>query len=782
MAAKKPRSTSGRSRSTPRSRARFSFVRLALSLTLVVGPPLVAATALAAWMEYAEIEKRLVETFDGRRWDFPSQIYSDSYAVYPGLAVSSDAFKRRLATLGYKPVPGRPARRGEYQLAGQEMKLWLHGFEYPDHREPGRLLEMRLDREGRVIRIAEADGGAEIYEFLLEPARIGGVHGASAEQRKAVGIDEIPVALVRAVLAVEDRRFFEHSGVDGRALARAMVVNLRSGEVRQGGSTLTQQLMKNFFLTDERTLSRKFREAVMAVAAEQRFSKLEILENYLNEIYLGQDGAFSIHGVWEASQFYFGVEPSDLTVAQIATLAAIIRAPNYYSPQRHPERARERRDLVLGMMHAQGDIDAGTYERALAEPVVAEAPGRGEVDAPYFLDHVRRDLLGRYPKDVLSREGYRIFTTLDPELQEIAERVVRENVAEIEADHAEVVAKVGQPLQAALIAMNPRTGAVVAMVGGRDYRTSQFNRVTDMRRQPGSTFKPIVMCAALGSEQVGAAHFRPTDKVMDERMRWEYGGEVWSPRNYEEKFYGLVSVRDVLEHSLNSATARISKDIGIRPIRDLAVRLGMDPKLQAFPAIVLGGWPVPPFDMAQVFSVFAAGGVRANPLAVRKVVDRDNRAIDGRTVEISRVIPATDAYMVTHLLAGVMERGTGAAARRKGFRHPAAGKTGTSNDYKDAWFVGFTPDLLAVVWVGFDQAASLGLAGSEAALPIWTDFMRQALADHPHTSFQIPEGITLVDVDKETGGLATPSCNKVVREAFLAGEGPHPYSPDHARF
>lgn len=766
----------------PRGFARFSILRLALTLALVAGPPVLAATALAAWMEYSEIEKRIVDKFDGRRWDFPSQVYSDAYAVYPGLAVNSSLFKARLDRLGYRSVSGTPARRGDVHLTQKEMQIWLHRFDYPDHVEGGRLLIADLDAQGRVVRIKEKQGGAEVFEFLLEPALIGGVHGAVAERRKVIGLDEMPSALVRAVLTVEDRRFFEHSGLDARALGRALVVNLGAGEVRQGGSTLTQQLMKNFFLSDERTMSRKVREAVMALATESRFTKLEILENYLNEIYLGQDGALGIHGIWEASQFYYGVEPEDLSVAQMASLAGIIRAPNYYSPHRHPERARERRDLVLGMMFAQGDLNIETYERALAEPINAASPSRGEVRAPYFLDYVRRDLLGRYPKDVLSREGYRIFTTLDPELQGIAERVVKDNVAEIEADIPEAVRKAGQSLQAAMVVMNPRTGAIVAMVGGRNYGASQFNRATDMRRQPGSTFKPIVMCAALGSERVGAAHFTPTTKVMDERMRWEYGGEVWSPRNYEGKFYGLVSVRAALEHSLNSATARIAKDVGIRPIRDLAVRLGMDPKLQAFPAIVLGGWPVPPFDMAKVFSVFAAGGIRANPLAVRKVVSREGDPIDGRSVEVRRVIPATDAYMVTHMLAGVMERGTGAAARRKGFRHPAAGKTGTSNDYNDAWFVGYTPDLLAVVWVGFDKAASMGLAGSEAALPIWTDFMRQALGDKPHTSFEIPAGITLIDVDKETGGVSTPACSKVVREAFLTGEEPQAYCPEHARF
>lgn len=771
-------------KSRKRASGGFSILRLTLTLALLVGPPLGAAAAWAAWSQLTVLEQRIVDKFEGKRWDFPSKIYSDSYAVYPGLQVGSDAFVERLKRLGYRQLSSTPTRRGEFRLdrAAARMEIWLNEFTYPDHREEGRLVTMRLDPQGRVIDLAIRGESEASYEFLLEPALIGGVHGASSEDRQVMRLDQLPLVLVRAVLTVEDRRFFEHHGVDGRALARAVVANVKAGGVRQGGSTLTQQLMKNFFLTDERTMTRKVREAVMAMVAERKFSKLEILENYLNEIYMGQNGVRGVHGVAEGARFYFGVPVSELSVGQTAMLAGLIRAPNYYSPHRHPERAGERRDLVLGMMYAEGELSADSYERALAEPVEARAPGAGEVGAPYFLDYVRRDLLGRYPKSVLSSEGYRVFTTLDPELQKFAERAVRENIAEMEADNVAEIQKAGQPLQAAIVAINPRTGEIRAMVGGRDYAQTQFNRAMDMKRQPGSTFKPIVMCAALGSEQIGGRHFRATDKVMDERITWRYGKDVWSPKNYEEKFYGEVSVREALEHSLNSATASIARDIGIVPIRDFAVRLGMDPKIQAFPAIVLGGWAVPPFDMAKVFSVFASGGIRADARAVQKVVDQQNHQIEGQSLEIRRVIPATDAYLVTHLLAGVMERGTGASARRKGFRHPAAGKTGTSNDYKDAWFVGYTPDLLAVVWVGFDKAQSMGLAGSEAALPIWTDFMRSALADQPHNSFEIPDGVVLYDVDKGTGGLATPACPKVVREAFLVGEQPTALCSEHASF
>ncbi len=773
-----------KARRRPKAQRR-SFFRSTVSVSFVLLPPLLAASALAALLELEAIENTLDNKFQGERWSFPSKIYSDSYPVFSGMKVDSGAFKGRLIRLGYRSSPDAPSRPGEFRFTREphRLDLWLNSFEYPSYREKGRLLRMDLDSAGRVMTMFDQSADGEIYSFFLEPGLIAGVHGEAREERREMTLDEIPTALVRAVVAVEDRRFFDHAGVDLRGLGRALLVNISSGSVQQGGSTLTQQLMKNFFLSSERSISRKLREAAMAMVAERRYSKYEILENYLNEIYLGQDGASAIHGVWEAAKFYFGREPADLSVAQMATIAGLIRAPNYYSPHRHPDRAEQRRNVVLDLMHRQGDIDDATYAAALAEKMDAVDPPKPAIEAPYFVDFVRDELLDRYPREVLTSEGYRIFTSLDAELQTIAERVVRDNLEEIEQDIGEAIERAGgQALQAALIAINPRTGAIRAMVGGRDYGESQFNRATESRRQPGSTFKPIVMLAALGSEHVGAVHMLPTTKVLDAKFEWKYEGQVWSPSNYENKFYGEVTVREVIEHSLNSATARIAHSVGIVPIRDLAVRLGMDPQMQAFPAIVLGGWEVPPFELAKVFGVFANGGMAATPISVKKVIDRKGGLVEGHRLEMKRVIPAADAYLVTHLLEGVMERGTGAGARRKGFRHPAAGKTGTSNDYKDAWFAGYTPDLLAVVWVGFDRKAGMGLAGSEAALPIWTDFMRQALADAPHRTFDVPEGVVLVDIDEETGGRAVRDCHKVIRESFLAGEEPRELCPEHALF
>ncbi len=743
-------------------------------------PPTLSLGALGTWMEYEKIEERLLAKFEGERWDVPARIYSDSYTVYPGLRVDTQSFRRRIERLGYTGSGGSPSRRGTYSFSRGDGKfaIWLHEFDYPSRREPGRLIRMSLDDAGRIISMKE-DGEREITEFDLEPTLLSGAGRGDFEQRQVLKLEDFPPMLVSSVLAVEDKRFFDHAGVDVQGLARALAVNVTSGEIRQGGSTLTQQLMKNVFLSNERTVGRKVRETALALVAERRFSKGEILDNYLNEIYMGQNGSSAIHGLAEASHFYFARDVKDLSLGEMATLAGVIRAPSYYSPHKHPERAVTRRDLVLSMLFDQGDIDQTAYELALNEPLETAAPDMVGIRAPYFVDFVSRELGKRFPAQVLQSEGYGIFTTLDPEMQAIAESVVADNVVEMEHDIGDALAKAGQPLQAAMVVIEPRTGAIRAMVGGRDYGGSQFNRAIDMRRQPGSTFKPIVALAAIGSEQVGARHFKPTTQVMDERMQWEWQGQVWSPRNYEGEFYGMVTIREAIEHSLNSAVARIAKDVGVKPIRDLAVRLGMSSDLGIYPSIVLGGHPVPLLDMAKVFSVFATGGMRVTPLSVHKVIDARGNVMDGNSVEMRRVIPATDAYLVTHLLEGVMERGTGATARRKGFKHPAAGKTGTSNDYKDAWFVGFTPNLLTAVWVGFDEAASMGLAGSEAALPIWTDFMRQALADTPHDSFEVPPGVVLVDVDKKNGLIARPECPKQVREAFLQGEEPHQSCNEH---
>ncbi len=760
-------------------------IRCALSLSLLVAGPVAAASLLAAWLVYIDVDRRLVEHFGGKRWDLPSKVYSDSYAVTPGLGVAGPVFAGRLERLGYRAVAGKPIHRGEYRIlvsAGgpAAIEIFLHAFQYPGRREPGRLLRLELDESGRVARIIRLADGRESVGFLLEPGLVAGLHSELREERREMAMNEIPLPLVRAVITVEDRRFFEHRGIDPKGVLRAFIVNLRAGTVRQGGSTLTQQLMKNFFLTDERTVTRKLKEAVMALVAESRFSKTEILENYINEIYLGRRGSVAIHGMWEASSYYFGMEPRELSMGEIATLAGIIRAPNYYSPHQHPGRARVRRDAVLDLLHERGEIDAITHREARGERLVTIAPVIPEGSAPYFVDLVRAELAGSFPGSVLASEGYTILTSLDPELQAAAERALARGLHALERDHAHLAAGGDGPrVEGALVALNPRTGAVRALIGGRDYASTQFNRAVSARRQPGSVFKPVVMLAALGGARVGNRHFLPTSVVPDEQFDWEYDGRSWSPRNYEDRYYGAVTVSEALERSLNAAVAYIARETGVEAVRDMALRLGMSADMPAYPAISLGGWEASPLEVARAYSVIASGGLGVEPTTVTRVLDRRGSPVAGRLAAPERVVDAADAYLVTHMLGGVMERGTGKLVRKLGFARPAAGKTGTSNDFHDAWFAGFTPELLTVVWVGFDRGRSLGLSGARAALPVWADFMREALGGRPPKAFERPAGIAIVEIDRRNGLVAAHGCYDRVPEAFLMGEQPIRACPLH---
>lgn len=752
----------------PPTKRRFPF----LTLFFLAVPPLVAALGTVGWLYYADVEQTLAAKFHGRRWDFPTKIYSDSYPIYVGVPLDRDALLQRLTRLGYRRVPNRPQERGEYRVVEfpPTIEIHLKAFSYPTHRERGRILRIDSSSAGRVSAITDLDSGEALFEASLEPVVITGLHGDIQEDRREMSLAEVPVPLVRTIVAVEDRRFFEHFGLDLRGLARAILVNIRAGGVRQGGSTLTQQLMKNFFLTDERTITRKLEEAIMALVAERDFTKEEILESYLNEIYLGQKGPVGVHGVWEASKFYFGREPRELEMGQIALIAGLIRAPNYYSPHTHPDRALERRNVVLRTLLRSNEIDKRTYRAALAEPLAVVAPPPSTQGSPYFVDNVRRELTDTFPDEVLTTEGYSVYTTLNPEMQAAAERAVAEGLQALEKDFPYLLEQSAGELQAALVALNPRTGAILAMVGGRDYRSSQFNRVTDAKRQPGSVFKPIVYLTALSSEAPGGVHYLPSTIVDDAPFVWEYDGKVWEPSNYDDEYFGPVTLRTALERSLNAATARIARDVGIEAVRDMAVSLGIDPSLPALPAISLGGWEVSPLEIAKVYGVFASGGLATEPISIAKVVSREGGVVEGNRIEIRSEISPADAYLITHILEGVVERGTARKLVRLGFDYPAAGKTGTTNEYNDAWFAGYTRDVLAVVWVGFDREAKLGLTGSTAALPIWADFMKRVAPGRDPRPFEVPDGIAFEEIDATTGLLATWGCRDTVREAFLEGE------------
>ncbi len=713
----------------------------AAAIVLFVVPP----TIYYCYSYYESLENEVVTRFSGRRWDIPSQIYSDSLVVYPGINLQDTGFFQRLARLNYRPkaTPAQVSGRGEYCYEPNKgrMLLFLHAFGYPYHQFDGQLVDVRLNSEQQVEELRDGVTHKPIDTFELEPEPISGIYQGTWEQRRLVRLSQIPPALIDAILAAEDHRFYEHHGLDPIRIAKAAWINIHSGHVVQGGSTLTQQLMKNFFLTQKRDWHRKMKEALMAYIAERRYSKDEILENYINDIYLGQRGQEGIYGVWEASEYYFSKVPRDLTIGEMATIAGMIRSPNRYNPLRHPDAARKRRDEVLVLMFADGYISRAALAQAMAEPIAARETFTENNDAPYFVDYVKHELAERYPPEVLTGEGLRIFTTLDIHTQKLAVNAVQSNLTKLENQHPRLRRKeASDRLEAALVAIEPQSGKIRAMVGGRDYRSSQFNRVVQSHRQPGSIFKPVTYLAALDETLSGEGHFLPTTVIDDEPFTWYYGGMSWSPANYKNRYFGAVTLQFALAESLNSATSRLAHEVGLHRIREMARKLGFG-ELPPYPSIVLGGIEVTPMQVARAYAILANGGLEVPPYAVTAVVDRDGRVIEGHEIKAEQVLPAQLAYEMDYMLQQVIKHGTGHEAIKAGFNRPAAGKTGTTNDEKDAWFAGFTPDLLAVVWTGFDKKEELDLTGAQAALPIWTTFMIDAEAGRPPTDFPTPPGI-----------------------------------------
>jgi len=580
------------------------------------------------------------------------------------------------------------------------------------------------------------------------------------ERRVPVRLAEVPDHLVQAVLAVEDQRFYDHRGLDVRRIAGAAVANLRAGGVTQGGSTITQQLAKNLFLTARRTPLRKVREAALAVMLEDRYEKPVILEAYLNEIYLGQDGSRPIHGVGAAARYYFDKTVDDLALHESALMAGIIRAPNRYTPVRHADRARERRDLVLRLMVEQERIEERAAERAARQRIRTTPVREAVADARYFRDFV----VSRFDAEGVGRlpaRGAAVYTTLDATLQRAAERAVREGLASLSARDA----------QAALVALDPRTGEVLAMVGGRDYGSSQFNRATDARRQPGSAFKPIVALAALGRIGPADPTFTLASVVEDEPFSILTPTGPWAPRNYDEGFRGSVTVREALEQSLNVPFARIGIAIGPARIAEAGKRLGIASPLRIVPSLALGASEVTPLELTRAFGVFAAGGELAETRAILGVGDAEGRVRATPAADVRRVADPAEAYLVTSGLQGAVARGTGRGLRNVGHSGGIAGKSGTSSEWRDGWFLAYTPTLVVGVWVGYDDGRSLGLTGSRSALPIVARFLREALRQTDDEPFPVPPGVEFAHLERDRGWFWGWECSDEP-EVFLAGTAP----------
>jgi penicillin-binding protein 1B len=715
---------------------------------------------------------RVVARFDGRRWNLPSRIYSDLYVLRPGDAASIAGLTAKLGRLFYQETDAAPERPGHFRREKDALEIHTRGFPYPGRTFPGQRVRAAFSG-GRVKTLTDA-AGDPVPAVTLEPELLGSVFGAELEDRSVVRLADVPPSLVDAILVTEDRDFYRHTGVSVRRLLGAGFKTLTGG-MKQGGSTLTQQLVKNLYLSPERTVRRKATEAVMAVILDARYSKDEILEAYLNEIYLGRRGGIAITGVGEASRYYFGTEVSDLDLAQSATLAGMIRAPNAYSPFRSPERTKQRRDLVLRLMFEEGKIDEAALRAAVAEPVTPKTRVEDRTRAPHFVDFVKGELAERYGRQ-LQTEGLQIYTTLDVDLQQAGQRAVTQGLEGLEKQYKRLASASKQaPLQGALIVLEPQTGGVRALVGGRDYRLSQFNRVTQAHRQPGSLFKPFVYLAAFARRDLDPP-VTPATILLDTPITVEWGQktdeEMWTPRNYDGDYRGPMSARQALERSINIPTVRVSLTAGLSYVLGAARGAGIDSRLRGYPSVALGAFEISPMEIAGAYAVFANSGVRVTPNAIVGVMTGDGTVLDRKAATLSPALPADAVYLVNTILKGAVDHGTAATARGKGLTGVLAGKTGTTNDGRDAWFVGYSPRFLAAVWVGYDDNRGLNLSGTQAAVPIFADFSRSVPAQFFSEDFPQPSDIVTAEIDPATGFLAAPGCPTRATEVFIQGTAP----------
>lgn len=726
----------------------------------------------------AYYERVVSRTMDGRRWNLPTRLYSDVWVLRPGDALGPDDVEKRLARLRYAPVTAPPVAGGRYLRTRSRMIVGVNPRETAYGRFPG--LSALIDFSGR--RIAglkrEADG-APIPFVVFEPEVVGSVFDQKMEDRTLVRLDRVPKVVVDAILATEDRDYFTHAGLAPKRLVGALLQGLVRGRSVRGTSTLTQQLVKNLFLTPERTLRRKAVEALLAVILDAKYSKTEILEAYLNEIYLGQRGSVSVTGVEEAARFYFGKPVSQLDLPEAAMLAGLISSPGRFSPFRNPERARERRALVLKGMLDERKIDRAAYDAALAAPLTRVGKPQTGIEAPHFVDFVLTQV--KESRADLSGAGLSLYTTLDPEMQAAAQAAVLKGLEELEKRFKRLRAKPGEePLQGALIALDPQTGSIRALVGGRDYQVSQFNRVVQARRQPGSLFKPFVYLAAFERRDL-VPPITPVTILQDSPIALAFGkteDETWAPRNYDGEFLGPVTVRQALEQSRNIPTVRVAVwETGegktlLPGVVDAARKAGITSPMKPYPSLALGSFECSPMEIAAAYAVFANGGILVRPNALLGLVGPEGRRIDRKDVPLARAADPAAVAVLDSILEGVVNRGTGGSARRLGAQGIFAGKTGTTNDGRDAWFIGFSPRLLVAVWVGFDDNRGLGLSGATAAVPIYADFARRLPAHYFEEPFPEVPGVVTASVDPTTGMLVTEECPSSVNELFVAGTEP----------
>ena len=746
---------------------------------------------------YVQYDRIITKKMSGQIFSTSAKIFARPVAVHPGDRFSPAQIATMLRRAGYVDADNKSdSPMGTFRMISGGIEV-LPGAESYHSTDGARILNSPDGRVDRIVGVG-ANSGAALDSYELEPALVTALfQGQDRTKRQILSYNDLPKVMVDSVLAIEDRKFFEHGGINWVSLIGSLVTDVRADGRRRGGSTITMQIARGFFLTPEKKITRKLTEMLIAIELEQKFNKQQIFELYANQVYLGQRGSFSINGFGEAARSYFGKDIKEITLPEAAMIAGIIQSPNMLNPYKRPEKVLERRNIVLDSMVETGAISREQCEAAKATPLKLSAPNVEASDAPYFVDMVKDTLGSKYSEADLNQNAYRIYTTLDPDLQHAAAEAVAEGIKLVDdqvdkqrtrrvktgaGKNATVQeTKVAGPVpQVALVALDPHTGEVLALVGGRNYGFSQLNHAI-AKRPTGSIFKPFVYAAAMNSALTAQGTdpvFTQVSLIDDSPTTFDFDGKTYDPRNYKNEYHGQVTARYALQMSLNNATVKMAEMVGYDKVADLARNAGIA-SVKATPAAALGAYDASPIEMAGAYTVLANSGLRVDPLLIHSI-----RAANGDVVEDFQndkrpVLDPRVAAVVTNMMQNVIDHGTGFTVRARGFTAPAAGKTGTSHD---AWFAGYTSNLLCIVWVGYDDYSDLKLAGGSTAGPIWAEFMKRAvrLPQYSNTTgFASPTGVVTVSLDKTTNLLSTASCPEAYDSVFVEGSEPKD-TCDHA--
>ena len=722
---------------------KFSLFRIFLSFMVI----------FIIYVIYLDFEVR--SQFDGKKWSVPARVYARPLELYVGKPLSPEQFDFELKTSGYR-LTKNEIKTGHYQKQNNTYRLVIRGFDFWDGHQPPRYIETKLE-DGFVSEVTDFRDDADVAVVRLEPAIIGRIYPTHKEDRLLVKLSDVPENLISALLAVEDREFYSHYGVNPKAILRAMLVNLKAGSVVQGGSTLTQQLVKNFFLTKKKSLVRKFNEAVMAILLEAHYDKKDILQAYLNEIYLGQDKRRAIHGFGLASRFYFDKPIYNLNLSEITTLVAMVKGPSYYAPWKHKNRLLQRRNIVISLMQKQGAIS--NYQAKTAKEKksgVVKRRIKAVSSYPAYMDLLRRQLQKDYDKEDLTSEGLQVFSTFDPYVQKIAEKVVKEKVKQFDKEK-----KLNGNLQSAVIVTNTNNADVLAIVGDKQPTYAGFNRALDALRPVGSLIKPAIYLTAIERKNKYSLSTLIQDKKITLKSQ---DGTLWSPRNYSGKSHGEIPLFKGLISSYNQATVRLGLELGFESIVTTLRNLGIQRNIPPYPSMLLGAVAMTPFEITQMYQTLSGDGFITPLQTIRKVLTANGEPLKHYSVKIKQAVDASSVRIINSALHEVTRQGTASSLSwrlPKGLK--VAGKTGTTNDTRDSWFAGFSGEHLIVTWLGTDDNLSTGLTGSSGALAIWSDIMKK-IRTRPF-SFAYDDKLEYYNIEAKNGFIVNSNC---ATSAYLA--------------